>query len=498
MSSQVEPAADRRPAGRLRRELRWWEAAALSIAGAAPTVSMAFSGPGAAALVGRAAALSFVFAAVTCMFIGYAFMMLARKYSNAGNVYGFVGASMGPRSGFFAGWAMVLMYFVFIVASISASGFFVADLFRDLHWWAGADFIYFSLAISAVVWVAASGLAKHSTRALLYIEGASVALLVAIMILILIRVGTGHGMNHGTLTISVFELPSGVNIHALVLGAIFGFLAFTGFEAAGAMGEEATNPGRAIPRALATAIAAVAIFYVACIAVQSLGFGTNAAGSTAFASSSGPLFQLSDFYANSAVRDLILVGAAFSAFGAGLSEAVAGSRLLLAISRDGLPSSPIARVSQPSGAPRAAVAVLMVADVLLLIATRLMSVSGFTMWQYLGTLGTLAILVGYGLVCVGATRAAFTGQLPYAKALGIVPLIGVALVGYTLYNELYPAPAYPYNIFPYVALAWLLAGTAIILFAPGLARKIGTGLTSSLGLTARGTTETHPLPTQSE
>ena len=110
------------------------------------------------------------------------------------------------------------------------------------------------------------------------------------------KVGTGHGLNHGTLTLNIFVPPSGVNLHAVFLGAVFGFLAFTGFEAAGALGEETVNPGREIPRAIGVSILAVAIFYVACIAVQSLGFGANTAGSAAFASSSGPLFQLSGSY----------------------------------------------------------------------------------------------------------------------------------------------------------------------------------------------------------
>jgi amino acid transporter len=109
-----------RPA-HLRRELHIWEAIGLSVAGASPALAMAFSGPGVAALVGRAAALSFLFAAVTCIFIGYAFMLLARRYNSAGSVYGFVGASLGPRSGFFAGWAMMLMYFVFTPGSAAAA-----------------------------------------------------------------------------------------------------------------------------------------------------------------------------------------------------------------------------------------------------------------------------------------------------------------------------------------------------------------------------------------
>jgi amino acid transporter len=474
-----------RPA-KLRRELHIWEAIGLSVAGASPALAMAFSGPGLAALVGRAAALSFLFAAVTCIFIGYAFMMLARKYNSAGSVYGFVGASIGPRSGFMAGWAMMLMYFVFTPGSAAASGFFVADLFNDLGWWHNASFIWFAIPITVIIWLTGAGLARHSTRTLLTIEGITVLLILVLMVVILVKVGAGHGLNSGKLTLNIFVPPKGVNLHAVILGAVFGFLAFTGFEAAGALGEETVNPGREIPRAIGVSILAVAVFYVACIAVQSLGFGANKAGAAEFASSSGPLFQLSASYLNGAVRDVILVGAAFSAFGAAVSEAMAGSRLLYALSRDGTPASPLARISSPSGAPRRAVELIIAVNVILLLAFQFAGVSGFTIWQYLGTLGTLAILVGYVLVCIGASRAALNGHLQVAKWRAIIPIAAALLVLYTLYNELIPAPAWPYRLFPYITLAWLIIGAAVVLFAPELAKRMGDGLTRTLGLSAAG------------
>jgi amino acid transporter len=470
----------------LRRELHIWEAIGLSVAGASPALAMAFSGPGVAALVGRAAALSFLFAAVTCIFIGYAFMLLARKYNSAGSVYGFVGASLGPRSGFFAGWAMMLMYFVFTPGSAAASGYFVADLFNDLGWWHNASFIWFAIPITVIIWLTSAGLARHSTRTLLSIEGVTVLLILVLMIVILVKVGGGHGLNGGTLTLNIFAPPAGVNLHAVVLGAVFGFLAFTGFEAAGALGEETVNPGREIPRAIGVSILAVAVFYVACIAVQSLGFGANKAGSAAFASSSGPLFQLSSVYLNGAVRDIILVGAACSAFGAAVSEAMAGSRLLYAMSRDGTPSSPLARIAAPSGAPRRAVELIIAINVILLLAFQFAGVSGFTIWQYLGTLGTLSILVGYALVCIGASRAALNGHLQVAKWRAVVPALAAVLVAYTLYNQLVPAPAMPYRLFPYITLAWLLIGAIVVIFAPQLATRIGDGLTRTLGLPTGG------------
>ena len=331
-----------------------------------------------------------------------------------------------------------------------------------------------------------SGLARHSTRTLLSIEGITVLLIVVLMVVILVKVGAGHGLNGGKLTLSVFAPPSGVNLHAVVLGAVFGFLAFTGFEAAGALGEETVNPGREIPRAIGVSILAIAVFYVACIAVQSLGFGANKAGSAEFAASSGPLFQLSSVYLNSVVRDIILIGAAFSAFGAAVSEAMAGSRLLFALSRDGTPSSPFARIASPSGAPRRAVELIIAVNVILLLIFQFASVSGFTVWQYLGTLGTLSILVGYAMVCIGASRAALNGQLQVARWKAIVPIVAALAVGYTLYNELVPAPAHPYNLFPYITLAWLIIGAAVVLFAPHLATRMGDGLTRTLGIPELG------------
>jgi amino acid transporter len=457
-------SSKRRPA-RLRRELHAWEALGLSVAGSSPALARSFSGSGVAALVGRAAALSFLFAAVTCVCIGYAFMLLAGKYSSAGSVYGFVGASIGPRSGFFAGWAMALMYIVFTPASAAASGFFVSDLFNDLGWWRGASFIYFALPITVIVWLVASGLARHATRTLLCIESVTVLVILALMIVILVKVGGGHGLNGGKLTLSIFSPPSGVNLHAIALGAVFGFLAFTGFEAAGALGEETVNPGRDIPRAIGTSICATAVFFVFCIGVQSLGFGANKAGSAEFAASTGPLFQLSSAYMNSVVRDIIIIGAAFSAFGAAL---------------------PLARVSSPSGAPRRAVELIIFVDVVLLLIFQFLGVNGYNTLQYLGTLGTLTILVGYALVCIGASRAALAGHLQVGRWRAIVPIAAVLLVGYTLYNQLVPAPAWPYALFPYVALVWLIIGAAVVIFAPHLARRMGDGLTRTLGLPALG------------
>src|SRR5215469_9939944 len=449
----------------LKRNLHVWEAVGLSVGAMSPALAMSFSGPGVAALVGRGAALSFVFAGVACCLIGYGYMLLTRKYNHAGSVYGFVGASLGPRTGVFSSWTMCLMYFVFVPASAASSGYFLAGVLQNLGWWKGADWIILSLPITLIIWGFCAGVIKRSTRALFYIEAVTVTLILVLMVIILVKVGNGHGMNAGAVTGSVFSLPAGVNLHALILGSVFGFLAFAGFEGAGALGEETQNPRKSIPRAIGSSVVVLAVFYIACIAVQTIGFGANPKGSAAFASSPGPLFQLANFYVGGTMQNLIELGAAFSAFGAGLG-------------------APLARVSQPSGAPRMAVLLVIIVNLICLLILRALGATGLQVWQYLGTLGTLAILVGYGLVNIGATRAVFDSSLGVPKWRGILPALAVIICGYVLYANVYPAPASPYNYFPYILLAWLIIGAAVILLSPQLARRVGAGLAQDLDLPA--------------
>ena len=114
----------------------------------------------------------------------------------------------------------------------------------------------------------------------------------------------------------------------------------------------------------------------------------------------------------------------------------------------------------------------MVANLICLVILRVLSATGLEVWQYLGTLGTLAILVGYGLVNVGAARAVFDRSLGVAQWRGFLPSIAVILVGYVLYANIYPAPSFPFNLFPYILLAWLVIGAAVIAFSPNLVRRV--------------------------
>ena len=41
-------------------------------------------------------------------------------------------------------------------------------------------------------------------------------------------------------------------------------------------------------------------------------------------------------------------------------------------------------------------------------------------------------------------------------------------------------------LFPYITLAWLIIGAAVVIFAPHLAKRMGDGLTRTLGIPELG------------
>ena len=467
---------------RLRRELRIWEVLALSIGLASPTLAMSFSGPGAAALVGRAVPLAFLFGGIVLCFIASGMVIVSRNFSHAGSVYGLTGATVGPRAGFFSGWSLLGCYLIFTPGSMASAGYFIALFLQSTGIWKGADYIVFALLLAALCWLLNLIHIRNLTRSLLSIEGISVTLLLVLMIVIVVRLAAGHAPNpEASLSLNVF-VPQEGGFHGIALAAVFAFLAFAGFEGAMSLGEETHQPKRTIPQALIVATLGIAVFYLLCQVCQALGFGPTAKGGAAFAASSGPVFDLSHAYVGTVMAWALELGAAVSAFGSGLASSAGCARLIYAMFRDAQPGSSMATVTRRAGAPGRALAITMIFAIVAVVAMRLANQTGFQIWQYYGTIGTLLILVAYALVNVGAVRLLIVHRDRENLLAVAGPGLAVLFVLYILYNQIYPVPTPPYNLFPYICAAWLLIGLLLVLGVPGLARRIGAGLAREEGL----------------
>ncbi len=465
----------------LRRELRFWEAIALSIAIMAPTAAMALNGTAPAGLIGRAVPLAFIFATIGVLFVSYAFIRLSRYFSHAGSVFAFSGVTLGPRAGFFSGWALLGTYLAFTCASTAEAGTFGVAFLNGISVFKAADYFVIAVISAGLIAVLAFGDIRVATRSLLGMEGISVVLILILMVVIVVKLISGSSPARQSITIDAFKIPGGVSVSAVASAAVFGFLSFAGFEGAAALGEETNNPRREIPRAIRAAVIGSGVFYILCILVQTWGFGADAAGAKAFSSSSAPLGDLAHSYVGSGMSDAINFGATMSAFASGLGAATAGGRILFALSRDTPLARAFGRASTRTGAPAGALAIVLIIGVGAIAAQRIAGVSAVNAFFYPGTIGVLSLLVAYIVTNVGAIRHLFIQARRAPRWEIVFPLLGIAFLLYTLYKNV-QGVAFPYSRFPLVVGIWLLVGLLIVVATPKLAATIGASLARDEGL----------------
>lgn len=473
-------------APQLRRELRFGEAIALSIAIMTPTAAMSTGAIEPATLAGRAAPLVYAVAIVAIAFVAYGFVRLAQHFSHAGSVYAFTGATLGPRAGFTCGWALFGTYLAYSALTITGCGIFGAAFLSGTGIWPHATWFPVAITFGVATFVMTYTDVRVIMRSLLGMEGISVALILIIIAAIFGRIIFGSPPDHQVLTLQTFTLPHGVSLGNFGLATVFAFLSFAGFEGAASLGEETNKPRRDIPRAITVSVALASLFYLVCVYAQTVGFGTGAAGINALTHSSSPLGQLAGEYIGTPMSDLINLGITCSSFAGAIGAATAGSRLLFAFGRDGFITRDLGRTSAKTGAPTLALTVVVVIALGSVVIMGADGVGMFDVYFWTATLGTLSLLVAYMVTSAGAFRLLFLSQLKTPRWQAIIPIGAIAMLGYTLYSNVYPVPSPPYNAFPYVVAGWLVVGLLVVAVTPGLADRIGRGLAASAGMQLAG------------
>ena len=307
------------------------------------------------------------------------------------------------------------------------------------------------------MWLIASRAVLTAARTLLVFELVSVGLILVLMAVIVGKLIVGGAPTGRGLSVDVFRPPPGTSLSTIALASTFGFLSFAGFESAGSFGEEATRPRRMVPRSMAAAILFGAVFYVVCMTAQTLGFGTDAAGVKAFAASPAPLGTLAQSYVGAGMADVLDLAAIVSAVGAGLGCASVAARMLFALGRDRRLDARLAGVSS-TGAPAGGLAFVMLLDLVILLVFGAAGAKPMNVFFYLATIGVLSLLAMYVMTNVAATR--------FLAARGarwelLAPLAGIGVAGYVLYHNIWPVPAAPYDVFPYIVGAWLIVGITL-------------------------------------
>lgn len=137
-----------------------------------------------AGTVGAGIPLVFLIGLVGVALVGYGFIRLTRHLNHAGSAYGLVGGTVGPRTGFFAGLAMLGAYVGFAIGTVALTAAFVTSFLAQpqpgsvepsqIPWIVTA---LVGLAISAFL----AGRDVHSVaRVLITIDGVGIAAMIVL------------------------------------------------------------------------------------------------------------------------------------------------------------------------------------------------------------------------------------------------------------------------------------------------------------------------------
>ena len=223
-----------------------------------------------------------------------------------------------------------------------------------------------------------------------------------------------------------------------------------------------------------------------------MGFGTGQSGMTQFHNSSSLYGSLGSAYLTPWIGDVVTIGTMVSAFAGAIGCVVGASRLIYAMARaaqgsqTSAPPTGLLRISGRFGTPIGAIAVSFVAMAISAIAFGwVFHQTIFNAWAWTGAVGTLIVLVAYILATAGAARMLRRTRTVPARELAI-PVITLAVLGYTIFRNVYPYPTGPTYWLPIVSAIWVVVAVAAIIAMPAAARRIGTELASQDGLVTPG------------
>lgn len=465
------------------RKLRLWEALALSVGLMGPTLAMGLNGPGVAATVGKAVPLVFVLGLVGVGLVGYGFWRLTQHFNHAGSVYALAGATIGPRAGFFGGFALLGTYLFFLTCTQAATAVFAHAFFEALGIDNSGPWIAVAVVAALGVTILNSRDTRVTARMLLIIEGFGILAMLVLAAVVVGGAALGSGGGTASAGTSGFDLSTftsgGTTFGAIMAATVFAFLSWAGFEACASLGEETDNPRRNIPRALVGSVVLTGVLYVVVMFAETIGFGTDQAGVDAFAGAESPLSTLSERYIGTWFALVVAFTAVASAFASSLSSSAAASRMLFALSRDGFGPKALSRVDPATGSPRTALVAVVVSTLALDIIVWAAGVGAFDAYYWFATLGVLCILVAYAVAGAGVIAFTFSGRSAIPRWEAVLPTAGIAYLFFVFYKQSSGQDA-PYSYFPWIAGAWCLLGVVVIVAAPALARRIGERLTAEL------------------
>ncbi|WP_081511835.1 amino acid permease [Nocardia donostiensis] len=420
------------PGAKLRKDLTAWDLAIFGVAVVIGAGIFTLTARTAGNVAGPSVSLAFVFAAIACGLTALCYAEFASTVPVAGSAYTFSYATFGELAAWIIGWDLILEFA--LAAAVVAKGWsqYLGDLVGSgpavLHI-GGVDFDWGAVLLIAALTVLLATGTKLSSR----VSAVAVAIKIGVILLVIV-VGltffdssnlspyippSEAGAEAEGVRQSLFSFLTGAGNstfgwYGLLAAASLVFFAFIGFDVVATAAEETKNPQRDVPRGILGSLVIVTVLYVAVSLVL-----TGMVPYTDLAGNDATLATAFALHGADWAKNIISVGAL-----AGLTTVVmvmllGQTRVLFAMSRDGLTPHVLARTGK-KGTPVRITVIVGVACALL---------AGFVEFGTLEEMVNIGTLFAFVLVSIGVLVLRRTRpDLPRGFRVPFVPVLPILAV----------------------------------------------------------------------
>lgn len=385
-------------------------------------------------------ALVYLVGTLAMVFTALSYGMLIREWPVSGSVYAYTSRGLGKGIGFVSGWTLLLDYLLipllmYVVASTALSG-----LVPEVPPW-----VFSIVFVVANTFVNVRGIALTDivNRVALVLELLVLAIFVVLGVRWLLTDPASRGFS-----LDPFYNPATFNPNLVMSAVSLGVLSFLGFDGIATLSEEAKDGRRGPSRAMMASLAIVGGLFV----LQTYIAGCISPDGAVFAHNQGNAFYLVAQLVGG--RWLYVVCAVATALSWGIFTALAAqtavSRILFAMGRDGGLPHALAKVHPKFRTPYVASIFVGVLTLVLVLTFGQMGSDTISLFVNFGALTAFLLLhvtvIGYFFVKKRDGR--WVAHL-------LVPLCGIAVIGYTWWSLDVPAKI--------LGVTWMVIGIAYYL-----------------------------------
>jgi len=376
-----------------------------------------------ARIAGPAVILSFVLAAVACVFSALSYAELASSIPVSGSAYTYTYATLGEIVAWIIGWDLILEYGVSVAAVAvgwganlnvfleTTFGFEIPQAIATSPENGGTFNLPAVLVVLAVTALLVRGVRESAQANMIMV----LVKLAALAFFIVVAMSQFSTRNFTPFT------PNGND--AVVTGAAIIFFAYIGFDAVSTGSEEARNPARDLPIAIIGSLAICTIFYIL-TTVGAIGIASPAQ----LGASEAPLAAaLEEGAGITWAASVLSLGAVVAITSVLLVILYGQTRIFFAMCRDGLLPEGLAKINARYGTPARLTWGL---GVLIAILAALIPLNQIVQLVNIGTLFAF-VLVNIGVLILRRTRPdmARPYRVPFSP---VTPLLGIAFAVYLM------------------------------------------------------------------